>query len=255
MKGPADKPVAKRRKVHMKTKVLTDEEYLAELKRLEEEDAAKKARKEAVALKKKKTASKKIDFGRSKRKNACDDDDDDDNDVDEDEDDEIDEETEEEVLEGSEDDDEEDDEEDDGEDDEEDDEDGLIKLWKSIAPPTNESDLLGKWFGVIYYQSKKTYLYVGKVAQRFLFDEGGPVAALRVDCLKPQVGLEPVLESIPPHLPRDMYTCPVHNIIGGPLVVEPLKGDKWRFPHYDKLKEKYKRVAKIDREKLSQKLL
>ena len=106
-------------------------------------------------------------------------------DVDQDEDDEIDEETEEEVLEGSEDDDEEDDEEDDGEDDE----DGLIKLWKSIAPPTNESDLLGKWFGVIYYQSKKTYLYVGKVAQRFLFDEGGPVAALRVDCL----GLEPVL--------------------------------------------------------------
>ena len=136
MKGPADKPVAKRRKVHMKTKVLTDEEYVAELKRLEE-DAAKKARKEAVALKKKKTASKKIDFGRSKRKNACDDDDDDDNDVDDvdqDEDDEIDEETEEEVLEGSEDDDEE----------------GLIKLWKSIAPPTNESDLLGKWFGVIY---------------------------------------------------------------------------------------------------------
>ena len=56
MKGPADEPVAKRRKVHMKTKVLTDEEYLAELKRLEEEDAAKKARKEAVALKKKKTS-------------------------------------------------------------------------------------------------------------------------------------------------------------------------------------------------------
>ena len=56
MKGLADKPVAKWRKVLMKTKVLTDEEYLAELKRLEEEeDAAKKARKEAVTLKKKKT--------------------------------------------------------------------------------------------------------------------------------------------------------------------------------------------------------
>ena len=51
-----------------------------------------------------KPESNKIDFGRSKRKNACEEDDDDDNDVDdvdEDEDDETDKETEEVVLEGT----------------------------------------------------------------------------------------------------------------------------------------------------------
>ena len=42
MKEPIDKPPVKRRKVHMKTKVLSDPEYVAELKRLAEKDEEKK---------------------------------------------------------------------------------------------------------------------------------------------------------------------------------------------------------------------
>ena len=54
MKGPTDKPAVKRRKVDLKTKIVTDAEYLAELHRLKEEEGRKKEKK-----KKAKTGDKK----------------------------------------------------------------------------------------------------------------------------------------------------------------------------------------------------
>ena len=45
MKGPTDKPAVKRRRVDLKTKIVTDAEYLAELHRLKEEEERKKEKK------------------------------------------------------------------------------------------------------------------------------------------------------------------------------------------------------------------
>ena len=153
LKGPVDKPAVKRRKVHMKTNVLTDKEYLPELKRHKEEDAEKTDGKKLPHKGKKKSASKKIDFGKLN-------DDDDDDEVDDGKDDNIEEETEEEVLEESE----EEDSEDEGEMEEEDEEEeekeeekseeGLIKVWK--ASPTNESKLLDF---ISFTLSKTTFTY------------------------------------------------------------------------------------------------
>ena len=39
----------------------------------------------------------------------------------------------------------------------------LIEAWKSISPPIPESEILGKWVGVIYETKKKNHLYIGKV--------------------------------------------------------------------------------------------
>ena len=220
IKGPVDKSPAKRRKIHMKTKVLSDAGYLSELKKFEEEKEKKAKTRIAKQSKKKKK--------------------------DEDES-EIEEETEEEVMveESSEDESMESESEDSVTDEE-----YLRALWKSLRPPTKENEILQKWFGVVYTNKKKSYLYSGKATKRFLEDENGLVSAIEIDCLKPHVGNEPILESIPAHLPRDLYMCPLHNIIFGPLVVSPPKGEKWHIPTYHTLKEQFEDIVKIDREKL-----
>ena len=52
----------------------------------------------------------------------------------------------------------------------------LRKAWKSFSPPVKETEIIGKWYGVIYRATKKTAaLYVTKVLQRILQDEDGPV--------------------------------------------------------------------------------
>lgn len=83
---------------------------------------------------------------------------------------------------------------------------------------------------------------------RFLTDKDGRTLSQELDCLRPHVGTLPILESIPPHLPRDIYICPLHNIIGGPLLVTPIKRNKWEIPNYDELKRKFERTVKIKRQ-------
>ena len=243
MKGPVDKPVAKRRKVHMKTKIITDENYLAELKMHETEKVRKKEKKQAAEDKKKekKTVNKKINFGKRntwKRKIS------ESTTEDESSDDSIEEETEEEIIESEE----------EVSSVEKSDEERLKDLWESLSPPISESEVTQKWYGVVYEQQKKNYLYVGKALRRFLVDADGPVTSIQIECLKQHVGTEPILESIPPHLPRDIYECPIYNIIEGPLVVAPLKGDKWHVPDYNNLKEIFKKTVKLDRKQIAENL-
>ena len=120
----------------------------------------------------------------------------------------------------------------------------LIEAWKSISPPVPESEILGKWVGVIYETKKKNHLYIGRVFNGFLRDENGPVESLRLDCLKLHIGTDTILEEVPKHLVRDIYKFPASDIITGPLSAIPQKGNKWNFPDYLKIKEKYEKVVK-----------
>ena len=120
----------------------------------------------------------------------------------------------------------------------------LIEAWESISPPIPESESLGKRVGVIYETKKKNHLYIGKVLNRFLRDENGPVESLRLDCLKLHVGTDTILEEVPKHLEHDIYNFPASDIITGPLSAIPQKGNKWNFPDYFKIKEKYEKVVK-----------
>ena len=81
-------------------------------------------------------------------------------------------------------------------------------------------------------------------------DKDGPISALEIDCLKPHVGCDSILESVPEHLGRDIDVFPTPNIIGGPLEVHPLKGGRWNVPSYQELKKTYNKYCAINREAL-----
>ena len=124
-------------------------------------------------------------------------------------------------------------------------------LWEKLSPPVSEESVVQKWYGIIYNGKKKGHLYVGKATRRFLDDVDGPVSGFEFDCLKPHIGTGTVLTSIPDHLERDIGIFPIHDIIDGPLEVMPLKSGKWNVPAYSKLKEKFERVVKLNREALA----
>ena len=84
--------------------------------------------------------------------------------------------------------------------------------------------------------------------QLFLTDKNGVINFLQIDCLKQDVGSGNILESVPAHLPRDVYMCPVHDIIGGFLKVIPVK--KHTLLHMEKIKKRYQEMIKIDRQLL-----
>ena len=252
IKGPTSgEGVKKRKKVHMKTKLITDTELLEELKAHESEDKAKeqqrlkrfeeKEKKEKkrrdLESKKKQPAKKLFKFPKKKA---------DETDSDEEES-EIESETEDEIIE-----------EDDGDVSNEsvEDEDGertneskLIDLWRSLCPPTTEEVIQQKWYGVVYTDKRKDYLYVGKVLKRFVDDVDGPTMALEVDCLKPHVGSGSILESYDQNC-RDIGTFPTHNVVYGPLIVEPMKGNKWSVPAYDELKYFFQQLHDLKRREL-----
>ena len=261
IKGPIEKPAKTRRKVHMRSKIITDQEYLDELKQQEAEAEEKKvktanrkqaalARKEIKFEKKKKKAAKFDDGGESDEaadelaqtflkewdeavEESRDENEEEENEEASDEEERIDFNNKENERVG------------------ESDEYRLLRLWEDLSPPTPEDDIIGKWFGVIY-TGKKSYLYIGKVTRRFLQDVNGPTSSLEIDCLKLQAGNSTVLESVPLHLPRDIFVCPLHNVIAGPLTVVPLKGDKWNIPEYGAIKKRFNEVIHLDRESMVQ---
>lgn len=73
---------------------------------------------------------------------------------------------------------------------------------------------------------------------------------MEIECLKPHVGLDSILESVPEHLGRDIEVFPVHNIIGGPIEMLPLKNNRWNVPSYPQLKKKFEEYLKVDRKAL-----
>ena len=51
----------------------------------------------------------------------------------------------------------------------------LKETWKSLSPPINETDIIGKWYGLSWTTKRSNTLFVGKLVRRFLVDENGPV--------------------------------------------------------------------------------
>ena len=131
----------------------------------------------------------------------------------------------------------------------------IKETWLSVSPPTKEQDVLNKWHGIIYEGKKKLFLYIGTATQRFLEDENGPVLGLEVDCFKLPVGQENISESVPKHMPKVCDIFPIHNVISGPLAVEPLEGNRWRIPNYDAMKQVFYEATSINRVELAKQVL
>ena len=141
MKGSVDKPaLVKRRKVHMTTKVISDEAYLETLERYEREDEEKQKRKSILEQKRRnKKTRKEITFSESESDESMEK-----NDVSLP----LEDSTEREVEES------------DDKMNESNLEEFLLNLWKSLSPPTEESDMKSIWYAFIFEQYKKKYLYV-----------------------------------------------------------------------------------------------
>ena len=129
-------------------------------------------------------------------------------------------------------------------------EESVLNLWKSLTPPTKESDIKSKWYAFIFEQYKKKYLYVGRAIQCFLVDENGKIEFLQINYLKCHIGSGTVLQFIPGHLPHNIYLCPAHDIINGPLKMIPLHNNRWNVIDYEKVKEIFSKIVSIDRKKL-----
>ena len=126
----------------------------------------------------------------------------------------------------------------------------LLSFWKTLDPPITEESIVNKWYGCIFTNKKKSHLYVGKAIRRFLVDEDGQASALEIDCLRPHVGSDTFLDSVPPHLTPDVDVFSIHDIVDGPLEVLPLKAGKWNVPAYLDLKKKFEIDCQIEREAL-----
>ena len=129
-------------------------------------------------------------------------------------------------------------------------EESVLNLWKSLTPLTKESDIKSKWYAFIFEQYKKKYLYVGRAIQCFLVDENGKIEFLQINYLKCHIGSGTVLQFIPEHLPHNIYLCPAHDIINGPLKMIPLHNNRWNVIDYEKVKEIFSKIVSIDRKKL-----
>ena len=93
----------------------------------------------------------------------------------------------------------------------------LRSVWQDINLPTPEDELIGRFYGAIYYDMRRRpLLYIGRVQRRFLKDAEGPASELTLDCLSLAVSTATVLKEPPIHL-RDVGEFTVDNIIAGPV--------------------------------------
>ena len=60
----------------------------------------------------------------------------------------------------------------------------LNEMWDTLNSPVEGENLVEKWYGAIYHESKKIYFFIGKIVRHHLKDEDGPVVRLELDCLK-----------------------------------------------------------------------
>ena len=133
----------------------------------------------------------------------------------------------------------------------------LKTCWETLTPPVPESDLKNAWYAGIFVGlgKKKGVLYLGRVTQRFLKEENGPIDYMELSCLKPCASPSAtVLEEPPVSLSPDIGLFHGFNIIAGPLQsVTYMKGRKWGYENYPLLYKYYKMVEKINLEELFKK--
>ena len=73
----------------------------------------------------------------------------------------------------------------------------LHSVWDELNPPIPEQNIIGKYFGLIYYTDesrKKGQLFVSKVIRRFCQDAKGPAQFLVFECFKYASGTPTVLD-------------------------------------------------------------
>ena len=120
-------------------------------------------------------------------------------------------------------------------------------MWDTLNPPVEEENLVGKWYGALYHESKKICFFIGKIVYQYLNDEDGSPVQLELDCLKrPVSSTATILEENLPHL-KACGILLMHNIISGPLNGVPMKGNKWKFYEYPKAFKMYELVQNLSR--------
>ena len=122
----------------------------------------------------------------------------------------------------------------------------LLKTWRHLSPPTQESEILGMWYAGIWENKKTKKLCIGRLLKRFLHDKDGDVHTIELSCLKPKVGLGTIMEETPDHLP-DIALFNLEDIIAGPITALPLKSKKWDICEYHQIALIYEEVCKMDR--------
>ena len=110
----------------------------------------------------------------------------------------------------------------------------LTTVWDEINPPVDEKEIVGKVFGVIYYDMKnKPHLFLGKIKRRFLVDADGAANEFLIECFKKAAtSTSTIIEEVPDHLTKDITKFPSYDIISGPLNASVLRGTKWSVPEY-----------------------
>ena len=64
----------------------------------------------------------------------------------------------------------------------------LRETWQAFSPPTEEVNVVGNWYAVIYKGKRAVTLFIAKANKRFLRDENRTVDKLLMTFLKPKVG-------------------------------------------------------------------
>lgn len=127
----------------------------------------------------------------------------------------------------------------------------LKSCWQSLDPPVPENEVIGRWYALVYGRKGQESVFVGKVIRRFLTDEtsgGGRVDEIEVDCLKSCVGTKTVMNDYPAGATRDIFTCPITDVIAGPLVVERCgTADKFDVPKLNEIKFFMTVIRDLDR--------
>ena len=113
--------------------------------------------------------------------------------------------------------------------------------------PQSRNEIIDKWYLCIYVGVKgKKSLCIGKAIERFLYDEGGGVTKMEMDCLKPHVGNDNIMESYPAGQ-KDKYMCDITNIFTGPVIIYPKPKGKWEVPNLPEIKFFYTKIVGLDR--------
>ena len=89
-------------------------------------------------------------------------------------------------------------------------------------------------------------MFVGRALNRFLYDAGGYMVALRLDCLQQKFGVTDCIFKEHNQSQQDIETFPIADIICGPLKAKFLGGGKWEIPQYHKVRTTFERIKKQD---------
>ena len=100
---------------------------------------------------------------------------------------------------------------------------------------------------------KKDHMFVGKVVNRFLSDDGAALnaytTALEMDCLQEKLGTADNTFKEHNEGKFDVGIFPIYNIICGPIKANFVGSRKWDVPQHNQIRDIFKNNCNVDREK------